>query len=115
MELANEPEERGPELTAFVIKPFTFPGAGERLAGETGTPNRSFCRPVGESQGFGPTGDSVEEMALAEVLDFMRLNVFDGFAGDESVRNESVFYQLGSPSAGEGIDVVVEIHGRANG
>ena len=49
----DELEKDGPEM-AFVVNTFTLPGAGERLAWETGAPNRSSCRPSCEVECPGP-------------------------------------------------------------
>lgn len=61
--LADEAEEVWPEV-AVVGLGFPFAGRRERLAGATSGPHGSVNWPTGEPQGFVPSADSGEEVAL---------------------------------------------------
>ena len=66
--LADEPEERGPEVARVGVTE-SFAGVAVRLAGAASGPKRSGWINSGELKREAPAADSGEEMALCESME----------------------------------------------
>jgi hypothetical protein len=104
--LLDEVEPGRPQVP-LVSKPFSLACRAERLARTRSCPYRTVRRPAGKGQGFGPSADAGEEVALAisgkvaghDVPDVALVNVAGG--------NNSVCGELAEPGSGFGVVFVV--------
>ena len=75
---ADEPHERGPKVALVIdARFFAVLGGAKWLAGTTPCPDSAAGVDSGESEGFKPTGDSAEEMALGVFGEVIGINVGD--------------------------------------
>src|SRR5262249_4591780 len=113
-QLSGEPQNVNPELAARVSEAFAFSRATEGRARDTGTPNRSVCRPSCEPESGGPPGKPVEEMQLCVTSEFIGIEF--GYVGLENFAAGNVAGgdEVARPLATKRINVRVE-DGRGGG
>lgn len=94
--------------------PPRFSRTTEGLTGATTRPNRSVCRPSGESKGVTPPADACEEVALAVFSEVGGLYIDNGSCIDVSCGNLPRLNEFAQPRSGFRVVLVVIIHGTAS-
>lgn len=105
--LADEPEERGPEM-ARVFLSFAFTGVAEGLAWAGTGPAWAF--ESGEIEGETPSSNPGEEMTLSKAKAILWREVSNAAFVNVSIRYESLLDEFPEPSRSFWIVFVVKVH-----
>jgi hypothetical protein len=93
---------------SFVGVPLALARARKRLTRAGAGPDGAFVGPACPPKSKGPTADPGEEVDLGESGEFLGADFKDGAVVHDSRRNVSPGDEFSEPSAGFGVDVVVE-------